>query len=318
MTLRKLNGAGATPRLRRLDKWLLMLWLASSTLVGCAWLGKDLASGAVEGAGPKVSGLTHDAAAGARDALAEPETQQALLNLEKAVLDGAREGAIGPETQRKLQQLIDASFATLKVNATETRDSLLGDGLTKDVGRLRDEALGAKTAGELHQLKDELLGDDTNARVKALVNGTLNDETLDRVREHLVGAPLDKSVNDLITHAAATLKKQLPGVMNSVFPQLNDELKTAENRVFGLLVGLAIVIGLVVALVAVALYYLRKHRRIIRVITKKVEERADKPLKDSIKKAADEAGVEEYLHMLLEKNGIPVKHPPATAARNGQ
>jgi len=311
MTLRKLTGIHATPRLWRLNALLFAVLMVSCALLGCASWGENIGDGVVKSLGPRVPALTHDAVTGARDALAESETEKALLKLEKGLIDSAREGAIGPETQAKLQQLLDASFATLRTNAVETRESLLGKGLSQDIDRLRENALGSKTTAKVHELKAELLGEDTNARVKALVDSALSNETLDRVRERLVGAPLDKSLNELLTHAAATLKVELPGILSP----LGDQLKTAENRVFGLLVALAIVVGLVVTLVAVALYYLRKHRRIIRVITRKVEEHADNTgLKESIKKAADDADVEPYLHMLLKKNDIPVKDAPAKAA----
>jgi hypothetical protein len=311
MTLRHVTGIRATTRLWRLNAMLLGLLLVSFALLGCAAIGEGLADGAGKSLGPRVPTLTHDAVAGARDALAESETEKALLKLEKAMVDSAREGAIGPETQAKLQQLLDASFVTLRTNAVQTRESLLGEGLSKDVARLRDEALGAKTSAQIHDLKDEILGEDTNTRMKALVDSALSNESLDRIRERLVGAPLDKSVNELLKHASVTLKSELPNVLDPVLKALG----TAENRVFGLLVLLVVIVGAVVTLVAVALFYFRKHRRIIRVITRRVEDHANnEALKVSIKKAADDAGVEDYLHMLLKKNDIPVKDLPQKKA----
>jgi hypothetical protein len=303
MTLRKLNGASATPRLRRLDKWLLALWLMSCALVGCASIGRNLTDGATASLGPKVPALTHDAAVGARDALAEPETLQALIKLESALLVDAREGAIGEDTKQKLQVLLDASLQTLRAGATDT-EKQLGDDLVKQVGKMRDQALGPETGTRLEALTEGLIGEATRDRVGALLDSALSNERLGRIRDQLLGNGTRDSVNNLIAGAISTaadsLAKKAPGMLQPFIDRIHEE----ESKVTKLLWLLLIVAIAVVVGIAVVVHLIQKHRRVIRVVTKQIEANDNQQLKHAIKQAADSAGVEDYLHMLLKQSGV--------------
>lgn len=303
---------------RVLRRWLLLALLTILNLTGC-WesMGNGVTGGALSAASGKIAPLTGEAVTGARDALEEPETQEALLKLEGALLKDAREGLIGEDTKKKLQALLDASMKTLSESAVET-EAQLGDQVVEQVGRLREQALGKATQTHIDELKENLIGPATGEQLGALIDTVLSEERLGRIRTELVGEPMQASINALVAgavgSAADSAQQKLPALLDAVLEPLKKQLDDAEKRAKRwLLVTVLLIITLLLAIVG-AWLLIHRDRRVIRVVTKEIEnftnaDPAQKKLKKGIKKAADSAGLEEYLHSLLEKNGIG-KQPP--------
>ena len=313
---------------RVLRRWLMLALLFVVNLTGCwEWVGGGVTKGALTEARGNIAPLTEDAVIGARNALEEPETQEALLRLEGALLNDAREGLIGEDTKKKLQTLIDASMKTLRESAVEA-ESELGNELVHQVGKVREQALGKDTQERIEEIKKQVIGPAVGEQLGALVDTVLSEERLGRIRKELVGEPMQESVNALVAgavrSAADSAQEKLPALIDAVWSPLKKDLEkqlddAKQSAKLWLIVAVLLIIALVLA-IGGAWLLIHRDRRVLRVVTKEIETYTNehdpekKKLKKGIKKAADAAGLETYLHSLLKKNEIPTQPPGATTS----
>ena len=196
------------------------------------------------------TGLGHDAAQGALNAVTSDAAKKQLSGLSTAATKAARDEALGPTTDAELQKLVLSTGKTTRAQVDEL------------VAGLITEALQAKLKQTVRQAIDEAFGKTTLKEAAAL-------------REELVGTPLQQDLDHLIDAAAPRLAKAVQqAVQASVAPLTKDanQLKTEADQEAAkwrpVAIGFAVGAGILLICLIFSAFVILNHRRVIEALAK--------------------------------------------------
>jgi hypothetical protein len=221
-----MNLAAPAPRLAARALPLATATLLTATLLGgCASqeflrsLGQSASSGAMEGVGRGIPGLTEPIKQALRDALLEDETlRRAAGQLGGAAVLGAQERLRSPELAEQLDALVDRLVARAATDGNEALRQLIEARLASPELRAQVDAFVAATIAKLASGGDEA--------IRQLVQ-TAGAELRTELRAAMV---------DSITVATAKLRERLEQDVTPATQMLAQ--RTAEQLVATLVVGL--------------------------------------------------------------------------------
>jgi hypothetical protein len=201
------------------------------------------------GCGAFFTGMGHDAATGAVNAVTSDDSKKKLSDLTTEATKAARDEALGQTTDDDIQKLIKNAGITTRAELEALITATFQARLRQTIRLAVDEMLGTKTLADADALREELLGkpfqDDLNAALDA-AGPHLATAAQKAVQASLV--PINTETNTLKTTADAEAAKWKP-----------------------IAIGFGIGGACLLACLVVLLIVLRSHRKIIESHQKVIE-----------------------------------------------
>jgi len=232
----------------------------------------------------------------------------------KGLLAGFLQDSSQRILNHKLDSIMNNIDGHLKYTSQGLRDTMLGEytslwmqkrllDIETTMSDARTDLLGNKTKYLVAGLRNELLGDATVAKFANLSNELLGSKT-----DILLDSIIQNAIISFTNGYKANIKPELASTVSNTLDSANGTIKKLKG--FALALG-AIIAGLMILGFFIFRKY-RKHRELVKVLTKEIDVIPDRAIYDKlvteIKNEAMSKGINENLNEILQEQNLREKN----------